>query len=161
LDDEARKRLVAQLTQGFSEFTPGEHDLLQHVTGTILRMLSSADGVSTTLLMPDEEAYWNVGMDPESETPLEHKDKIFGLMLDQLIMGKLPSSASGPDRDAAGTEFMTLAGSPIELSCAGAEIFLTDIFGRKVKVGPTIVDTPKISCRRADNFLMWDEWGWI
>jgi hypothetical protein len=150
--------MLEQLRTEMSDFTAGEKDILQHCVERILKIAQSSRTEPLTLLLPQDEAFVNVGVDPESDAPLERKDRILGLMVDQLIMGLIPGRESP---DVITREFMTLGGAPVTFSNSTGVPVLTDGFGREVRVGDPIVETPKITCRPADNILMWDEWGWV
>ena len=157
MDESGRKQLLQRLRVDLSEFTPGETDFLEQCTERTLKIILSSETEPLTLLLPDDAAFLKVGVDPESDVPLEHKDQILGLMLDQIVMGSLPDRDSAGD---AGREFMTLAGAPLIFSTSGGALVLTDGFGRQARVGEPMISTPKITCRPADSLLMWDEWGW-
>lgn len=158
MDDSERKRMLERLRIELSDFTAGEEDILQHCVEQILKIAQSSQTEPLTLLLPQDEAFVKVGVDPESDVPLEHKDRILGLMIDQLIMGLIPGRESS---DLVTREFMTLAGAPVTFSNSTGVPVLTDGFGREARVGDPLVQTPKITCRPADNILMWDEWGWV
>ncbi|MGN6156228.1 MAG: hypothetical protein ACTHN4_10925 [Sphingomicrobium sp.] len=158
MDESDRKRLLEQLRSSLSEFTSDEKDILEHCVDQIFKIAQSSDTGPMTLLLPQEDAFSRVGVDPEADVPLEHKDRLLALMIDNLILGLLPAPDS-PDISAR--EYMTLAGAPIRVTSTGGEIVLTDGFGREARPGNPLVETPRITCRSTDNILMWDEWGWL
>jgi hypothetical protein len=123
-----------------------------------LKIAMSSNIGPLTLLLPGEEAFRRVGVDPGSDVPIAHKDKILGLMLDQIIMSPLPPPMP---EGAASVELMSLSGAIIRFEREDGQFVLTDEFGRKATAGKPLVETPKITCRPADNVLMWDEWGWL
>jgi hypothetical protein len=158
LDDTARKQFFEQVKRTLAEIDAEEENLLQHCVETILKVAMSCDAGPLTLLLPGDDAFRRVGVDPESDVPIAHKDKIVGLMLDQILMSALPPPAID---GIAPCELMTLAGAPIGYANADGVAVLTDGFGREAKIGPPLIETPKITCRPADNILMWDEWSWL
>ena len=158
MDESDRKRLLHELRSSLSDFTPDEKDVLEHCVEQIFKIAQSSETGPLTLLLPQEDAFRKVGVDPEADVPLEHKDRLLGLMIDNLILGLLPDQ----DRpDIIERDYMTLAGAPISVTNASGELVLTDGFGREARPGKPLVETPKVTCRPTDNILMWDEWGWL
>ena len=157
MDDATRKACLARIRSEVAAIKPSEWGFIEHCLKIIVELASDPRLGPLTYLTPDEQAVAKIDID-DDDVPLEIRDRCLGLLLDQLIIGKLP----GPGEDVAKpSQYSTLGGATATLSCDEAGLVLTDTTGRKVRVTDPIVDGPKLTLRQSDGFLMWDEWAWL
>ena len=122
----------------------------------MFRMASDPRMGPVTFLMPDEEAVKRIDFEDDAPVPPEFRDQCIGLLLDQMIIGKLP-----PPVDVYGEiPFSTLGGATATLTVEDGGLVLTDTAGRKVGVSDPVIDGPKLTMRQSNDLLMWDEWAW-
>jgi hypothetical protein len=157
MDEATRKDCLARIRSQVAAIKPSEWSFIEHCLQIILSLASDPRLGPLTYLTPDEQAIEKIDIDEEN-VPVEIRDQCLGLLLDQLIIGKLP----GPGEDMSQpTQYSTLGGATATLSRDEGGLVLTDTTGRKVRVTEPIIDGPKLTMRQSDGFVMWDEWAWL
>jgi hypothetical protein len=159
MDDATRKEFLARIRRDVSALTDNDRDVMKHVLPVILQLTDDPRLGPLTLLTPDEQAIERIDLDGE-EIPPELREPLLGLFLDQVILGKLPAAAD-IGQGSPQTSFSTLGGASATLTAERGGLVLTDTNGRKVRVSEPVMDGPKVTWRISDDFLMWDEWGWL
>jgi hypothetical protein len=132
---------------------------MKHVMPVVLSMTSDPRLGHLTLLTPDEQAIERIDFDAEEAINPELRDRILGLLLDQVILGKFPSPESV--ESSAPTQYSTLGGASTILTAEDGALFLTDTFGRKAQISGPVMERTKVTWRISDDLLMWDEWAWL
>jgi hypothetical protein len=160
MDDATRAEFLARIKRDVCALTDQDQDVMKHVMPVILSLTSDPRLGPVTLLTPDERAIERIDLDDDEAIGPELRQQILGLLLDQVILGKFPTSESIGEGSAQ-AQYSTLGGASAMLSAENGTLILTDTFGRKVRVSEPVMDRPKVTWRVADDLLMWDEWKWL
>jgi hypothetical protein len=155
MDDATRNACLARIRSEVAAIQPSEWGFIEHCLKLIVELASDGQLGALTYLTPDEQAIARIDLG-DGEIPVEIRDRCLGLLLDQLIIGKLVAPGEGRV-----TQYSTLGGATATLSKDDGGLVLTDTTGRRVRVSDPIVDGPKLALRQSDDFLMWDEWAWL
>ena len=156
MDEATRKDVLARIRRDAAAIGESDRNLVERAITIILRMANDPATGPLTFLMPDAEAIQRIDFEDDAPVPPELRDRCIGLLLDQMVIGKLP-----PAGEAGMTQFSTLGGATGAVAVDGDGLVLTDTTGRRVRISEPIVDGPKLTMRQSDDFLMWDEWGWV
>jgi len=157
MDQATRKAFLVRIRRDIASIEESDRNLVERAMGIILQMAGDPRMGPLTFLMPDEAAVKRIDFEDDAPVPPELRDQCVGLLLDQTIIGKLPSVR---EVGSASVAFSTLGGATAVLTVEDHGLVLTDTAGRNVRVSDPIVDGPKLTMRQSDDLLMWDEWGW-
>jgi hypothetical protein len=160
VDETTRADFVARIKRDVAALTDNDRKVMEHVVPIILKLTADPRMSPLTLLTPDEEAIKRIDLDDGEEIGPELRDRVLGLFLDQVILGKLPAVETVGEYSTQ-TVFSTIGGASTTVTAIGGELALTDTFGRTVRVSQPVMDGPKITCRISNDLLMWDEWKWF
>ena len=156
MDEATRQSILARIRRDAANIGESDRDLIERAMTIILKMASDPVSGPLTFLMPDDDAIRRIDFEDDEPVPPELRDQCIGLLLDQMVIGKLP--AGGVEQEM--TQFSTLGGATGTVAFDQQGLVLTDTTGRRVRVSEPIVDGPKLTMRQSDDLLMWDEWGW-
>lgn len=156
MDEATRQSILARIRRDAATIGEADRDLIERAMTIILRMASDPVSGPLTFLMPDDNAIQRIDFEGDAPVPPELRDQCIGLLLDQMVIGKLP--AAGTESEM--TQFSTLGGATGTVVVDDRGLVLTDTTGRRVRVSDPLVDGPKLTMRQSDDLLMWDEWGW-
>ena len=156
MDEGTRQSILARIRRDAANIGESDRDLIERAMTIILKMASDPVSGPLTFLMPDDDAIRRIDFEDDEPVPPELRDQCIGLLLDQMVIGKLPASGGGQEM----TQFSTLGGATGTVAFDQQGLVLTDTTGRRVRVSEPIVDGPKLTMRQSDDLLMWDEWGW-
>jgi hypothetical protein len=159
MDEATRTEFLARIKREVTALTDHDHDVLKHLMPVILKLTNDPRLGPVTLLSPDEQAIERIDFDTDQAISSELRDRMLGLLLDQVILGRLPAPQLMEDSEQ--TQLSTLGGASATLTAEDGRLVLTDTFGRKVRVSEPVVDGPKVTWRISDDLLMWDEWAWL
>lgn len=156
MDEETRQGILARIRRDAATIGEADRDLIERAMTIILKMASDPASGPLTFLMPNDDALGRIDFEDDAPVPPELRDQCIGLLLDQMVIGKLPGAGSGQEM----TQFGTLGGATGTVTIDDHGLLLIDTTGRRVRVSDPIVDGPKLTMRQSDDLLMWDEWGW-
>ncbi len=156
MDEATRQSILARIRRDAANIGESDRDLIERAMTIILKMASDPVSGPLTFLMPDDDAIRRIDFEDDAPVPPELRDQCIGLLLDQMVIGKLP--AAGDEQEM--TQFSTLGGATGTVAFDQQGLVLTDTTGRRVRVSEPIVDGSKLTMRQSDDLLMWDEWGW-
>jgi hypothetical protein len=160
VDEATRADFLARIKHDVAAITDSDRNLLEHAIPIILKLADDPAIGPLTLLMPDEEAVKRIDFEDDEEIGPELRDRVLGLFLDQVILGKLPTPDTLEERSSE-IVFSTLGGASATVTAIDGGLALTDTCGRTVRVSQPVMDGPKITWRISDDLLMWDEWNWL
>src|SRR3569623_147800 len=155
MDEATRQSILARIRRDAASIGESERDLIERAMTIILKMASDPVSGPLTFLMPDDAAIQRSDFEDDAPVPPELRDQCIGLLLDQMVIGKLPAASGEQEM----TQFSTLGGATGTVAFDEQGLVLTDTTGRRVRVSEPIVDGPKLTMRQSDDLLMWDEWG--
>src|SRR4051794_31570201 len=108
MDEATRKEFLARIRRDVSALTENDRDVVKHIIPVILKLTGDPRLGPLTLLTPSEQALDRLALDDDDEIAPELRDPLLGLLLDQVILGKLPAPDAVGESSVA---FSTLGGA--------------------------------------------------
>jgi len=94
MDEGTRQSILARIRRDAANIGESDRDLIERAMTIILKMASDPVSGPLTFLMPDDDAIRRIDFEDDEPVPPELRDQCIGLLLDQMVIGKLPAAGA-------------------------------------------------------------------